>query len=306
MKRQAPILLVASVFLAAVSIPALADPDETDENLVLTEQDSLIGSARAYLSSIQTARIDLGSGVSFKDRSGEKKPGFLYFRADEMPDGGFQFKSRWLFEATSAFTPRQSGAASTLRLSPGESWVLRGFTPRSAAAEFSLSYGVQQSVLGQQPKFGVSVSSNISISEIDLPGLVKNPTFSQALSRQSYEFGLNIGYAGFGVEAGLRGQDSLLEDGYSGYDLGLFYEGRRFYTNILVGEYRRKLAGLQRGFGADDLNYYSLQIGASYRFGPALDLTGGFRLIGYGKGYVFEADRSSLDQVFFLGTRLTF
>ncbi|MCH8202535.1 MAG: hypothetical protein IH996_05475, partial [Proteobacteria bacterium] len=75
MKRQAPILLVASVFLAAVSIPALADPDETDENLVLTEQDSLIGSARAYLSSIQTARIDLGSGVSFKDRSGEKKPG---------------------------------------------------------------------------------------------------------------------------------------------------------------------------------------------------------------------------------------
>ena len=306
MKRQAATLLTASAFLAAVSIPVLADPDETDENLVLTEQDSLIGSVRASLSNIQTARIDLGSGVSFKDRSGEKKPGFLYFRADEKPDSGFQFKSRWLFEVTSAFTPRQSSAASTLRLSPGESWVLRGFTPRSAAAEISLSYGVEPSVLGRRPKFGVSVSSNISISEINFPGLVNNPAFSQALNRQSYEFGLNIGYAGFGVEAGLRGEDSLLDAGYSGYDLGLFYEGRRFYTNILVGEYRRKLAGLQRGFGADDLNYYSLQIGASYRLGSALDLTGGFRLIGYGKGYVFEADRRSLDQIFFLGTRLTF
>lgn len=306
MKHQAASLLTASALLVAVAIPALADPDETDENLVLTEQDSLISNARTSLSSIQTARIDLGSGVSFKDRSGEKKPGFLYFRTDERPDNSFQFKSRWLFEATSAFTPRQSIAASTLRLSPGESSVLRGFTPRSATAEISLSYGVQSSALGRPPKFDISVSSNISISEADISGLVNNPTLNRALNRQSYEFGLNIGYAGFGVEAGLRGEDSLFEDGYSGYDLGLFYEGRRFYTNILVGEYRRKLAGLQRGFGADDLNYYSLQIGASYRLGSALDLTGGFRIVGYGKGYVFEADRRSLDQIFFLGTRLAF
>ena len=306
MKRQAVALLTASAILAAVSIPALADPDEPDENLALTERDSLIGSVRASLSSIQTARIDLGSEASFKDRSGEKKPGFLYFRADETPDSGFQFKSRWLFEATSAFTPRLKSAASTLRLSPGETWILRGFTPRSAGAEFSLSYGARPSELGSRPRFDVSVSSTISVSETDILGLLNSPTLNQTSSRQSYEFGLNIGYAGFGVEAGLRGEDSLLDDGYSGYDLGLFYEGHRFYTNILVGEYRRRLAGLQRGSGPDDLNYYSLQIGASYRIGSALDLTGGFRLIGYGKGYVFEADRSSLDQVFFLGTRLSF
>jgi hypothetical protein len=306
MKSQAAILLTASAFLAAVSIPALAEPGEADENFVLTEQDSLIGNLRTSLSNVQTARIDLGSEASFKDRSGEKKPGFLYFRAEEAPGGGFQFKSRWLFEATSAFTPRQSSAASTLRLSPGESWVLRGFTPRSAAAEISLSYGAQPSELGRRPRFDVSVSSNVSISEIDIPGLVNNPSLSQALSRQSYEFGVNIGYAGFGVEAGLRRENSVLNDGYSGYDLGLFYEGHRFYTNILVGEHRRQLAGLQRGFGADDLSYYSLQVGASYRLGSALDLTGGFRLIGYGKGYVFEADRSSLDRIFYLGTRLNF
>ena len=126
MKRQAVALLTASAILAAVSIPALADPDEPDENLALTERDSLIGSVRASLSSIQTARIDLGSEASFKDRSGEKKPGFLYFRADETPDSGFQFKSRWLFEATSAFTPRLKSAVTASHLF--HSGDVNGFT----------------------------------------------------------------------------------------------------------------------------------------------------------------------------------
>ncbi len=288
------------------SAPALAEAgaDEAKAEAPPRATESL--PPLSLISAVRTAEIDLGSGVSFKDLSGEKKPGFLYFRSAEGEETDARLKSRWLFQSTTKFTPRLSGALSRLQASPGDAWVLRGFTPRSAGAEFSLSYGKQSSALARRPGFDVSLSSSLTVQGVDIPGLINSASLDRSLSRQAYEFGLNIGYAGFGVAAGLKGEEGLLRPGYSGYDLGLFYEGRRWYTNILVGEYRRKLAGLQSGIGGEEFNYYSLQIGASYRLGSALDLTGGFRLIGYGKGYVFEADGKSLDQIFFLGTRLNF
>ncbi len=242
----------------------------------------------------------------------DKNPGFLYFRESveaEREDPDLTLNLGTARGAT--FTPRFGAAPAGANagidsfLMPGEAWLLSSFTPRHANAHISLTYGRNDQESARKA-LGIELSSSIRVRQVDMPGVAASPSLADALSRQQYNVGLNIGYLGFNLGASLRSEMGEFSDGFKGYDVGLSYRGSSWSTSLSVGEYSRRYSHLFSDTEDLENTYYAFELGASYSFSRAFSLTGGFRHFEYGRGNLLDADAAPRSQIFYLGTRLSF
>lgn len=247
--------------------------------------------------------------------------GFLIFHDAQSDQSGLgsnvidddKLDFGWRTRFAGSFTPRAGLAESTSSgfLAPGEATLLDGFTPRSANAHLSLSFAPGEDDKAHK-RLGIELSSSISVQPIELPGGVSR-SFAEAMNRQEYNLGVNIGYFGFNLGASFKREYDNFSDGYEGFDVGLGYRGASWSTNLSVGEYRRRddsllgMAALPINSGIDrDAEFYAFGFGASYNFSHAFRLSGGFRHFEYGRSYRIDLAGAERAQVFYLGTHLNF
>lgn len=225
----------------------------------------------------------------------------------------------WRARSSATFTPRTGLADNTSSgfLSADEVGLLSSFTPRSANAHLSLTYAPGDDDRAHK-RLGIELSSSIRVQPVQLPGGV-SPSLAEALNRQEYNLGVNIGYMGFNLGASFRREYDRFSDGYEGFDIGLGYRGASWSTNLSVGEYRRRddsllgLASLPIDPVGSDVGqigqsdaYYAFGFGASYNFSRAFSLSGGFRHFEYGRSYRVNLAGAERSQIFYLGTHLNF
>lgn len=256
--------------------------------------------------------------LSLADDTGENEQKFLFLQGragalnDSLPDGTVS-QLGYVTPSTAgpglgpdfsgllrqiASSGQDSGAAPSLLTN--ETLQIGYFTPRYAGLLFGFgSHGDADGDRG----FGVSISSNYYLGAFGVEG---PPVFDLSdLNRtnHAYNFGLNVGLAGFTLGASyLRGEREF-DFGYRGFDFGLMYEGRTWATSLQFAEYTQQRDDLFFGT-IDSDKVYSLEFGASYTFGFGLTLAGRLQYYDYGSGFL----RDEIDdaQVFFLGSHLSF
>ena len=194
--------------------------------------------------------------------------------------------------------------------------LFESFTPRRADAHLDFVYDrpSDDDVLARLQRrnrgFGFGVTSSINLANTMALGPTGNPMLDEAMRYESYELGVNVGYAGFSLDASLYkelGSDpvSPLGEAMQGFDLGLSYKRPKWSTSLTVGAYSSLkdefLAINEAGFQSTMTAFH---FGAVYKPLPSLHLTGGIRYLDMAHNpYLFEAaDR----QMVYLGTRLKF
>ena len=191
------------------------------------------------------------------------------------------------------------------------------FTPRHAVTSLGAASGTHFDGKGMvrfetSPKgFGVGVVSSFNLGQSVALGATGNPMLDEALRYESYELGLNLGYAGFSFDASLSKElgglpDAPLGEAMQGFDLGLSYSGKSWSTSLSVGAYsslaEEFLALNEAGFRSSMTAFH---FGASYQPMPRLHLTGGLRYLSI-SGHDFYQMTSRDRQMFYLGTRFKF
>lgn len=242
--------------------------------------------------------------------------GFLYFHEsidaeEDQPELTLNFGAAQNAPFTPRFGKLHDGMSSGIEsfLTPGEAWLLSTFTPRYADAHISLTYGRNDEESARKA-LGIELSSSLRMRQVNMPGVAASPSLAEALSRQQYKVGLNIGYLGFSLGASLRSEMGEFNDGFNngfkGYDVGLSYRGSSWSTSLSVGEYSRRNSHLFAATQDLEKTYYAFELGASYSLSRAFSLTGGFRHFEYGRGNFLEDQETPRSQIFYLGTRLSF
>lgn len=310
--------LMASVSLIAVfsfANSALAANKDASVDFELIELISLDRAAPPEVA-LEEVKLDL----SFNGRSDVEEPGFLYFNQQTTVSfapvsvgvttvaslGASSSEVLGFDEPKENFTPRFGGTVSEVAALAGlsDEWLTDSFTPRKADAHLGFSF----SPLGNEAasKVGVALTSNVKIDGVDAPGVINNPSLLSALERQTYRFGLEVGYSGFNIGASLRSDRSVYADTTSGYGVGFSYTGNSWSTSLNVGEYSRKYKNLFGNFGQDQLNFYSFELGASYNLSNSLKLSGGFRYLAFGEDANLMYLERPQTQAFYLGTDFSF
>lgn len=240
-------------------------------------------------------------------KADQKDTGFLYFKTDMAPTGTLKLQDQTA--APVPFTPRKTMLTGNLEnvVLPGETWLLNTFTPRFAGAEFSFGFGKENGDENAGPKFDISLSSQVSSKQTNIFGAVNNDFVLEALNRQIYDFGLDVGYSGFTLGASLRGEEGAYFDGISGYDIGLSYNRPTWSTSLLVGGYRQGnniMFGLNNGIYND--MFFAVELGAAYKLAPWFKFVGSFRYYQDANLLLLNPDGGFTNRMFYLGTKLRF
>jgi len=212
-------------------------------------------------------------------------------------------------KTTAPFTPRKSSLSNNIEniVLPSENWLLNTFTPRYVGADVSFGATTEAAGGKTDSKFDFSLSSQVTSRQTNIFGAVNNDYVLEALNRQIYDVGLNLGYSGFSLAASLRGEEGAYFDGIAGYDVGLSYSRPTWSTSLLFGEYRQgnnMLLGLGDGFYND--RFFAVEFGASYKMAPWFQLVGSIRYYEDANLILLDPNAVSTSSMFYLGTRLKF
>lgn len=193
------------------------------------------------------------------------------------------------------------------------SGLIGGFTPRRANAHLDISYdrtAITDGVPITKRGFGFGLTSHVNQADALALGSTGNPMLDEVLRYESYELGVNVGYASLSFDASLYKElgslpQSPLGLSMQGFDLGFSFNRPKWSTSLSVGSYRSLkdefLAINEAGF---QNSMTAFHLGAVYKPLPLLHLTGGIRYMDLSQNpYLLEPqDR----QMFYLGTRLKF
>lgn len=121
--------------------------------------------------------------------------------------------------------------------------------------------------------------------------------------RPNFAVGVNVGYHGFTVGASLLREKNGLDLSYQGYDLGIGYVGRSWFTNLQVAGFRNEGNPLYYNFMGD--RFRAVELGAGYIIWPGFTFSGRFKYFDYGNPS-FLNGQSEEQHIFSLDTRLNF
>jgi len=304
---KAPLTYISLAALAAMfATPALADdaPYFSDDDF-LEEWSVFLNEEKDENSAAEEGRVNL-------DPSAEKKTDseFVYFKLDNLSStAATPLTLKNQDETTAPFTPRKTSLSNNLEniVLPGENWFLNTFTPRYVGADVTFGTATEAAGGNNDSKFDFSLSSQVSSRQTNIFGAVNNDYVLEALNRQIYDVGLNLGYSGFNLAASLRGEEGAYYSGISGYDVGLSYSRPTWSTSLLVGEYRlgnNMLLGLSNGLYDD--RYFAVEFGAAYKMAPWFQFVGSFRYYQDANMILLDPSGVSTNSMFYLGTKLKF
>lgn len=234
---------------------------------------------------------------------------FLFFRANDAVEARLKASKAGEPNARlNYFTPRAAtlGAGFDSLLAPSRSdTLLIDFTPRSANAHVGLSYlGTDDEAA--KPSLDIALTSRLSVTTTDTFSAASESSLAGLLDRRSYNVGLNIGYSGFNLGASVMREEGGLLANYEGYDVGLSYSGSSWSTSLLFGEYTRRQGGLLFGLEGFDNDYYSVELGASFRLSPVFSLSGAVRYFDYGANFWLDPEAEPRSGVLYFGTNVNF
>ncbi|WP_417320451.1 hypothetical protein [Emcibacter sp.] len=153
--------------------------------------------------------------------------------------------------------------------------------------------------------FDISVGSSFLVSPSSILSPLYDGSQFDLRNRQVYNLSLDVAYAGFSIGASFSREKSLADLNLSGFDVGLGYRGRSWFTDVRFAEYRRNY---EIDYLSSTVDYfdkiYALEVGAGYSLLPNLHFTGRFTYYTYGQNQ--EQDHLSDTQVFLLGTNVNF
>lgn len=309
---KAPLKYISLAALAAtLSFPAMAQ-DVPEEDTPRFSTDDFLEEWSLFLNEDEGNSIDDEGPVNLegRDEDEEKKDGFIYFDTDSLSaTASTPLTLQNQNKTIAPFTPRKTSLGNSMEnLSlPGESWLVDTFTPRYVGMEvdFGTSSGGQDEET--KSKFDFSLSSQVSSRQTNIFGAVNNDYVLEALSRQVYDVGLNVGYKGFGLGASIRGEESAFFDGISGYDVGVSYSRSTWSTSLMVGEYRQG-SNLLLGTNNNlfDERFFAVEFGAAYNLAPWFQFVGTFRYYEDANLILLDPGAVSTTQMFYLGTKLNF
>jgi len=302
--------LFSTALVGVIATPAFAQdsPRFTEDEKFLEEWNAFLEEEKNNAKQDQVS-VDLNFNLTDK---AEEEEDFIYFKpksnANENTPG---VKVNAPQTDVGSFTPRQTTLSTDLQniVLPGDAWLLSTFTPRNAAAHLKVGIGSRSTGFGEQTTslFDISVESVVSSIQPNTFGTVNTLQLGDALRRQIYNFGVNVGYSGFQVGASIQGEEGAFFDGISGYDVGVAYQRDSWSTKLLVGEYR---FGNNYMLGLNDplLNdrFFAVEFGATYNLSPWFKVVGTYRLYEDANLMVFNLDSVNTSQMFFLGTNVSF
>lgn len=148
----------------------------------------------------------------------------------------------------------------------------------------------------------IAVQSRFKLS---LDGVQSLTAFADSsLANREENFGVAVGYSGFGIDASVTRHTNLFANDAFAYDIGLSYQSNAFGARLSLSEYTegRDLDGLEN----EARKVISVELGASYRLTDTLGLTGGVRYYDYGEHWLVDAQQADKAQAIFLGGSLKF
>lgn len=232
---------------------------------------------------------------------------FLFFKKPERQDDAKPVLTLSTgVSDTPAFTPTSAFLASDVQktIAPGELWLLSTFTPRYAAAQLSLGLVPGQTLLGSDSKFDIALTTGVVRSQGDP---LAGAQLYEALPRQAYNFGVNVGYAGFRLGASVRAEQGAYHDGFGGYDVGISYTEPSWSTSLMFSEYRQA-NNYALGIGDPLLGQtlFALEFGAAYHLNPWLKFVGSFRWYEDAQLWWLDPNGLNTTRLFYLGTNVNF
>ncbi|MDA5192448.1 hypothetical protein [Govanella unica] len=162
-----------------------------------------------------------------------------------------------------------------------------------------ISTGSKKSKSGRD-NFGVWVTSESSRAGNQSIDLALEP----AAKRPNYTVGVNVGYHGFTFGASLLREQNGLDLSYQGYDLGVGYFGRSWFTNLQVAGFRNDSNPLYYNFMGD--RFRAVELGAGYIIWPGFTFSGRFKYFDYGNPPFLNNRANEEQHIFSLDTRLNF
>lgn len=172
-------------------------------------------------------------------------------------------------------------------------------------SRIELGYPIAADDAGHPQGFGVWLSSEIARSSSDFSSRFRALDAAAVTPKRSYNINLNVGYGRFAFGAGLlRRENSLLDPGYQGFDLGVGYFGDSWFTNIQFAGYRNDGGPLYFNF-TQDRKLHAVEIGAGYALWPWLTFSGQLKYFDY-SNKIFPDLSADQEGVFSLDTKLNF
>ncbi|UTW59071.1 porin [Kordiimonas sp. SCSIO 12603] len=155
-----------------------------------------------------------------------------------------------------------------------------------------------------EAKSGLNIEVQSSF-KLSLDGVQSLTAFADSsIANREENFGVALGYSGFGVDASITRHTNLFTSDAIGFDVGLSYQDDAFGARLSLSEYTEgaDLNGLEN----EARNVISVELGASYRLTNTLGLTGGVRYYDYGEHWLVNPGQADNAQAIFLGGRLKF
>jgi len=172
-------------------------------------------------------------------------------------------------------------------------------------ASLQLGYGQFDFEAGRAAGLGVWLSSEVMVQAPERIGLLGETEEFFGFDQRSYNVGLGIGYDGFSLGASLHQAENNFISGYSGFDLGLAYQGRSWFTNFQYAGYRNDQGPLFYSF-LNERKLQAFEVGAGYAMWTGrLTFSGRFKYFDYSNP-LFPDTTPAQEHVFSLGTKLNF
>lgn len=167
-----------------------------------------------------------------------------------------------------------------------------------------LGYGHMEPESTTPSGFGIWLSSEMTAQNIDRFAMPSEMQLSSGFDQRSYNVALGVGYSGFALGASLRHEYNAFDRSYRGFDLGLAYQGRSWFTNVEYAGYQNDRGPLFHSFLGDQKTQ-AFEVGAGYAVWPGLTFSGRFKFFDYSNP-LYPNTAPDQEHVFSLGTRLNF
>lgn len=172
-------------------------------------------------------------------------------------------------------------------------------------SSLQLGYGNFDFESGAPSGLGVWLSSEVKVQAPERFGLLGETEEFFGFDQRSYNVGLGVGYDGFSFGASIHQAEDDFVAGYSGFDLGLAYQGRSWFTNIQYAGYRNDQGPLFYSF-LNERKLQAFEVGAGYALWTGrLTFSGRFKYFDYSNP-LFPDSTPAQEHVFSLGTKLNF
>lgn len=258
------------------------------------------------LGHLPEARADEGDSPSASEANGYAGQGFIY-----LDDGSETPDLPPLFPSDTTRTPeailsaeKEEGASFFILESPTAPLFAPGLKPTALdglaeqRASVQLGFGRTDGGAPTQSGLGVWLSSEVKVRAPTRFGLLGEAEELIGFKEQSYHVGLGVGYDGFSLGASLHQEQDDFAAAYSGFDLGLAYQGQRWFTNIQFAGYRQEYGPLFYSF-LNERKMQAFEVGAGYALWTGrLTFSGRFKYFDYSNPLFSEAttpgDRKSV------------